>query len=175
MYDSSLRDRDSLRESLATTGLMPQLTQLHLLERGFCIVPGPLAGVLAARHVTGNLGLGRAQVHQQGGDLGLELQGGRVLEHAQQVQLEVLTHAAHLGLGQCWGQVGCEDRGRSSVLWTDLYQACQAQYSVPNLGGVFADIPWEAHRLPGLIGLVASPFHTKTKIPRDFYHTGPLR
>lgn len=134
---------------------MPQLTQLHLLERGICIIPGPLAGVLAARHITGDLGLGCAQVHQQGGDLGLELQGGRVLEHTQQVQLEVLTHAAHLGLGQCWGQVGCEDKEGSSALWTVLYRT---QYSGPNLGGVFADILWEVPRLPeGLTGLVA--FH----------------
>lgn len=105
---------------------MPQLTQLHLLERGICIVPGPLAGVLAARHVSGDLSLGRAQIHQQGGDLGLELQGGRVLEHTEQVQLKVLPHTAHLGLGQRWGQVGCADRGRSSVRWTVLNTQPQA-------------------------------------------------
>lgn len=70
-----------------------------------------------------------------------------MLEHAQQVQLEVLTHAAHLGLGQCWGQVGCEDRGGSSVLGKDHCRAYQAQYSAPDMGRALADIFWEVPRL----------------------------
>lgn len=36
-----------------------------------------------------------------------------MLQHIQQVQLEVLANAAHLRLGQGWGQVGCEGRGGS--------------------------------------------------------------
>lgn len=137
--------------SVTKPGLIPQLTQLHLLQRGVCIIPGPFSGVFAAGHVAGDLCLGGAQVHQQGGDLGLELQGGRVLEHTQQVQLEVLTHAAHLGLGQRWGQVGCEDRVGSLVLGTDHCGACQAQFSA------LAAIPWEIPRLTeGLVGFPLS-------------------
>lgn len=51
----------------------PQLTQLHLLERGIRVISRPLSGILAAGHVAGDLSLRCAQVHQQGGDLGLEL------------------------------------------------------------------------------------------------------
>lgn len=153
--------------------MLTQLTQFHFLQRGVGIISGPFAGVLAAGHIAGDLCLWGAQVHQQGGDLGLELQGGRVLEHTQQVQLEVFTHTAHLGLGQCWGQVGCKDRGGSSMLGTDHCVVCQAQFSVPNLSGTLSAVPWKVPRLAQ--GLVASPFQAETESPRDLYNISPLR
>ena len=82
------------------------LTHLDLLALGVLLVAGSLAGLPGDGRGTGDLALGHAQVQQQGADLGLEVQAAGVLEHRHQVDLQVLTHAAHLGLGKRGGKVG---------------------------------------------------------------------
>lgn len=58
-----------------------------------------------------------AQVQQQRADLGQELQAGGMAQHGHQVELQVLTDAAHLRFGQSWGQVGCERRDASKQIY----------------------------------------------------------
>lgn len=53
----------------------------------------------------GDLALRHSQVQQQSADLTLELQAAGVLEDRHQVQFEVLSHTADLGLGQSGRQV----------------------------------------------------------------------
>lgn len=49
--------------------------------------------------------LGHSQVQQQSADLTLKLQAAGMLQDGHQVQLQVLSHAAHLRLGQSGWQV----------------------------------------------------------------------
>lgn len=76
-----------------------------------------------------------------------------MLQDTQQVQLEVLAHAAHLGFGQRRGQVGCEERSRSSVLWTELMGPCKAQFPSPQLGQWLQAPP---RKVPALSDLMCS-------------------
>lgn len=51
--------------------------------------------------VAGNFIRGHPQVQEESTDLTLKLQAAGVLEHRQQVQLQILAYTAHLRLGQC--------------------------------------------------------------------------
>lgn len=83
------------------------LTHLDLLALGGGLVARALPLLARQRRVAADLALRHAQVQQQRADLDLELQAARMLQNRHQVQLQVLPHAAHLGLGQGGGQVGC--------------------------------------------------------------------
>lgn len=96
------------------------LTHLDLLALGVGLVPGPLALVAGGGRAAGDVALGHAQVQQQRADLALELHAAGVPQHRHQVQLQVLTHAAHLRLGQGRRQVGWGAAGRGKRRFTAL-------------------------------------------------------
>jgi len=68
-------------------------------------MPRPFALLPRCRSRARDLTLGHAQVQQQGADLTLELQAAGMLEDRHQVQLQILSHAADLRLGQSGWQV----------------------------------------------------------------------
>ncbi len=64
-----------------------------------------LTGLHRGWRATGNLTLRHAKVLQQSGNLALEVHAAGVLQHRDQVQLQVLANTAHLRLSQSRGQV----------------------------------------------------------------------
>lgn len=65
----------------------------------------PLALLAQRWSRAGDFTLWHSQVQQQGADLTLELQTAGVLEDGHQVQLQILSHAADLRLGQSGWEV----------------------------------------------------------------------
>lgn len=66
----------------------------------------PFALLARCRCTAGYFTLGHSQVQQQSANLTLELQAAGMLEDGHQVQLQILSHAADLRLGQSGWQVG---------------------------------------------------------------------
>lgn len=93
------------------------LTHLDLLlALGEGLHMGSLALVSWGGRAAVDFVLVHSQVQQQRADLGQELQAGGVTEHGHQVELQVLTDTAHLGLGQSRGQVSCRQRNVSEQI-----------------------------------------------------------
>lgn len=90
---TQLTGNPTIQQSLTYFDLLPLCALL--MVRPFAWLAGCWGG---ARDFT----LWHPEVQQQGADLGLELQAARVFKYGHQVQLQVLSHAADLRLGQSW-------------------------------------------------------------------------
>lgn len=84
------------------------LTHLDLLSLGVLLMARSFAWFTWRRGGTGYLALRHPQVQQQGADLALEFKAAGVLEDRHQVQLQVLSYAADLRLGQSGRKVCCK-------------------------------------------------------------------
>lgn len=82
------------------------LTDLDPLALAVRFVPHALALRGGRRDDPADLDLGHAQVQEQGGDLGVEVQAAGVAQQRREVKLQAFTDAAHLRLGQSRRQVG---------------------------------------------------------------------
>ncbi len=81
------------------------LTHLDLFSLCVLFMARPFALLTWCRCSAGYFTLGHSQVQQQSANLTLELQAARVFEDRHQVQLQILSHAADLRLGQSGRQV----------------------------------------------------------------------
>lgn len=101
------------------SSLKQQLTHLDPLALNIGLLVESLTGLHGGWRATGDLTLRHAKVLQQSGNLALEVHATGVLQHRDQVQLQVLAHTAHLRLSQSRGQVGWgaqENRLRTKVV-----------------------------------------------------------
>lgn len=87
------------------SSLKQKLTHLDPLALNIGLLVESLTGLYDCWCAAGDLTLRHAKVLQQSGNLALEVHAAGVLQHRDQVQLQVLAHTAHLRLSQSRGQV----------------------------------------------------------------------